>query len=409
MTQQTFRVSQNAHVQIRSCHNRVGVVGWDDAQTVRVDDTARQEGDTVFVENIGKVNLRVPRAASVTISDCEADVRVDDLTGRVELTDIGGDVALRGLKGETLVRDVEGDFVAKEVATLKCEGTLGDDVALRAVQHFEADKIKGDVSLSDVGAVVIRELKGDLATHGACGALTLGNADGDLNVRGIKGSLAITHLEGDLIAAGVHGAVDAQDVEGDAVISLAAVADVMLRADGDVVLNLPVDANAEIELDAPHGDVRARVPGVQVVDGDESHLRGTIGSGGAKVQAESMHGDVIARAGVPHPREHAHHFRMHFAGIGPQIAEEVTQSVAESLAECGCMPRREGHEHRGKHRGWRFVRHWRARDFEPQPESAKERSPRGPVPGSPERQAILDAIARGELSVDDAIRKLAGE
>jgi len=36
-------------------------------------------------------------------------------------------------------------------------------------------------------------------------------------------------------------------------------------------------------------------------------------------------------------------------------------------------------------------------------------APRGPAPGSPERQAILDAIARGEMNVDDAIKKLTGE
>jgi hypothetical protein len=38
-----------------------------------------------------------------------------------------------------------------------------------------------------------------------------------------------------------------------------------------------------------------------------------------------------------------------------------------------------------------------------------EQEPRGPVARTPERQAILDAIARGELSVDDAIKKLTSE
>lgn len=42
-------------------------------------------------------------------------------------------------------------------------------------------------------------------------------------------------------------------------------------------------------------------------------------------------------------------------------------------------------------------------------EAPAEEKPRGPVAGSPERKAILDAIARGELSVDEAIRKLTGE
>jgi hypothetical protein len=43
------------------------------------------------------------------------------------------------------------------------------------------------------------------------------------------------------------------------------------------------------------------------------------------------------------------------------------------------------------------------------PEPPQEVKSSGPAAGSPERQAILDAIARGELSVDDAIRKIRGE
>ena len=42
-------------------------------------------------------------------------------------------------------------------------------------------------------------------------------------------------------------------------------------------------------------------------------------------------------------------------------------------------------------------------------QDAKDAKPRGPAAGSPERAAILDAIARGELNVEDAIKKLREE
>ncbi len=82
MSQQTYNVSENVHIEVRNCHKRVTVIGWDDAQHVSVDCAARQEGDAIIVEDVDKVMVRVPRRAAVKIADTEADVRVEDLGTR---------------------------------------------------------------------------------------------------------------------------------------------------------------------------------------------------------------------------------------------------------------------------------------------------------------------------------------
>ena len=159
-----------------------------------------------------------------------------------------------------------------------------------------------------------------------------------------------------------------------------------------------------------HGDWVARA-GIKIVEQDEHHMRGTIGSGGAKVQIESLHDDVVVRAGSakePH-FEFSAEFHAPFAEMGQEmaqmgqrIAQEVRESVHESLA-------RSGIGHHGRHEFRHHHEHRRHHHPEEAPEMPSEEWPSGPVAGSPERQAILDAIARGELSVDDAIRKLRGE
>ena len=457
MPQQTFSVSENVKIQIRACQNRVTVVGWDDARTVAADYAARQEGDTIFVENASKVTLRVPRSASVTISDCEADVRVDDLAGHVELVNIGGDVALRNLRGETIARDVdgaliakgvvslrgegkwkgdvalrdvknvqtaevegaasvndvdtavirelEGDLVAKQVKSLKGKGTWEGDAVLRSVESAEIEEIEGDASLGDVGTITIQTLGGDLAAQGVRGALTVDEVKGDVSLRDVGGRVALEHVGGDFIASGVRDAVSATDIEGDAIVSFDTVAGLTLCAEGDVVINLPEKADAEVVLDAPRGDLVARA-GIKVIEEDESHLRGTIGNGGVKIQAESTNGDLIVRqSGTITCCEETEPHGRPFARMGQQIAAEVRQSVRESL---GDMRFPEGHHRR--HFAFRIHRHDRRHDYEPEPrEERVEEKPRGPGAGSPERKAILDAIARGELSVDDAIKKLTGE
>ncbi len=393
MSQHRFDVSENVQIEIRACEARVSVTGWDDAHTVLADAAARQEGDRIVVEHADRVNLRVPRSAAVTITDCEGDVRVDDLAGRVELAQIEGDVALRNLD-QVLVRDLEGELIARGVSRLSGQGTWEGDVALRGVERLDVETIEGDASLGDAGEVTIRTVEGDLSARQVRTALRIDDVQGDVALRGV-GDVSLAHVGGDLAIAEAFGTIDSADVEGDAVVSIDTIKTVTLRADGDVALNLPEHADAEIELDAPHGHVVGHAH--QVTEQDDDHLRGTLGAGGPRVQAESTHEDVVLRVGgtADEPRERRRHrlAHVHWARMGQRIAEKTEQAVMDSLRDV------EESFGRSKRRERRHESHGA-----PAPEE-----PRGPAAGSPERKAILDAIARGELSVDEAIQKLRGE
>lgn len=83
------------------------------------------------------------------------------------------------------------------------------------------------------------------------------------------------------------------------------------------------------------------------------------------------------------------------ARLKHEIKEEVRQSVRAALADV-------------KNARHQIRIEMRRRAREDCCEEPVEAS-RDPVAGSSERQAILDAIARGEMSVDDAIKKLTGD
>jgi len=438
---QTLNVSENTRVEIRACRNRVTIIGWDDPQ-ISCDQPVRQDGNTIFVEGATKVNLRVPRAMPITLDDCRADVRAEDLTGELVLTNIRGDIALRNLRGETRIGDIDGSLVARRVTSLKGNGTWDGDVALHDLQTLSASNIDGDVvirganavtlqdvegsivlervecaqintiegdaHLNDVGAVTLQHVKNDLSARQLGGALSVADVEGDVNVREAHARVAIARVGGDFIVSDAHDALLTPEIEGDAVVSLSEVAETTVRADGDVVLNLPNETNAELRVDAPAGDIIVRAD-LQNRDEGANHLRGTLGRGGIALQIESRHGDVIVRSGsaAEHHYGHAHRQREEYREyaaayrkMGQRLAEQVRASVRASLADAGIQP----HRHK---------RHWRIGigidDSETLQEEPLANKPRGPASGSPERQAILDAIARGELNVDDAIKKLRGE
>ena len=130
----------------------------------------------------------------------------------------------------------------------------------------------------------------------------------------------------------------------------------------------------------------------------ENHLSDSLGTGGTKIRAESARGDLILRAcGGGRHRAHRVVVRSdEFADRGQRIAQEVHESVRESLKgwRAQAHPRVKIKKHWGR---------WHPReDDEHEEEVRAEERPRGPKPGSSERQSILDAIARGELNVDQA-------
>ncbi|MBI3914185.1 MAG: hypothetical protein HY327_08385 [Chloroflexi bacterium] len=414
MAKQTFQVSDNVRIVIRNCKERVGAYGGDAGiVTVEGDEAnaARQEGDAILIERATDVMVIAPRTAVVTIEECDADVRLVELAGLVGMNKIDGDVALRDIAGDVMLRDLEGDLTATRVKNLKGEGVWNGDVALRSVENLDVAEIEEDVSIADAGVVKIQAVRGDVSARDLRGDLQIGEARKDVSLREVAGAVHIAHARGDLIANALCGALNAPEIEGDAVISVAGVGEINLRADGDVVLNLPADTNADLELLAPHGDLV--VPASVSRARGESEARGTLGNGGTRVRAESTRGDLVLRVGeLRHGHRHERHamrFGPEFAAMGAEIAAdarkigmEVRRQVRESLVDSMGDWRA---AKKVKHR----VRFGHVHEEDDAEEMPRAEKPRGPAAGSPDRQTILDAVARGEMNVDDAIKKIRGE
>jgi hypothetical protein len=292
-----------------------------------------------------------------------------------------------------------GDLAVRRAGTLRGEGVWQGDVSLSGIAGATGiDHVQGDVCVDEAAAVSIDRLVGDLSAHSLRGAIRLGDVDGDVNVNDVTGDVHLARGRGDLIAQQVRGAVDAPRIGGDAVVSVERLSGVVAQARGDVVLNLPEDANAQVHLRAPHGEWVVRA-GLRIVEQDSHGMDGTLGRGGERVDVESAEGDVVLRTGntagarfdftaeIDAPFAE---MGQEMAAMGRRLAQEVHESVEESLVRAGLDGRRR-----------RYVY---GRPGEP---AAIGRG--APVADSAERKAILDAIARGELSVDDAVRRLGGE
>ena len=303
-----------------------------------------------------------------------------------------GSLQLRITSADVQIRAVEGS-IARARAIFE----------VRAADEAEADRVFGEVQLRVArgdGTLAISEP--NRHTHGLAAGLQrlLGGPYADLSVEielpagaevrvdgvsadltatGLRGNQQFKTVSGDLVLTDVAGELGLHSVSGDATVRAAA--ELALEAgsvSGDLSIVAPrlsrlhantVSGDLEIEAELAGGEPHR----VETVSGD--FTLGLVGSLNLEVRGLST--DV--RCDLPHRSEGSRDRRRYLIGDGgPQLlfssmSGDVSVRAARRLPAAG-------------------------------PAQAPE--PPTPPPAPDERLAILRALERGELNVDEALRRL---
>ena len=303
-----------------------------------------------------------------------------------------GSLQLRITSADVQIRAVEGS-IARARAIFE----------VRAADEAEADRVFGEVQLRVArgdGTLAISEP--NRHTHGLAAGLQrlLGGPYADLSVEielpagaevrvdgvsadltatGLRGNQQFKTVSGDLVLTDVAGELGLHSVSGDATVRAAA--ELALEAgsvSGDLSIVAPrlsrlhantVSGDLEIEAELAGGEPHR----VETVSGD--FTLGLVGSLNLEVRGLST--DV--RCDLPHRSEGSRDRRRYIIGDGgPQLlfssmSGDVSVRAARRLPAAG---------------------------------SAQPPEPPAPPPAPDERLAILRALERGELNVDEALRRL---
>jgi hypothetical protein len=121
------------------------------------------QDDQVNIRYQGDCNVRVPRAAIISVTVVHGDGVIKALDGEVTIDAIHGDLELRNV-GTTTIGNVNGDFEAKNVdGNLNLDSVAGD-VSVRAVQgdFMITKRVAGNLNLSDVGGNAAASARGNI-------------------------------------------------------------------------------------------------------------------------------------------------------------------------------------------------------------------------------------------------------
>jgi hypothetical protein len=183
----------------------------------------------------------------------------------------------------------------------RASGTIELEVPRDA--RVEVSSTAGDVALRDIhGDAQVRTLSGDVSIKQAAGRLTVGVTSGDVTVTGAEPvSLDVHAVSGNVRArAPRFDRVAIETISGDAELAGTFGAGVDHRistVSGDV--EVAVIGGLAIEVKTISGDVRCDHPERREGDGRKRRL--VIGDGAARLAVRSMSGDVEVRAGRAAP------------------------------------------------------------------------------------------------------------
>ena len=202
------------------------------------------------------------------------------------------------------------------------------------------------------GVLDFSTVSGELRLKDLAGNLNISSVSGDLSAQNISGKLHLKNVSGRLSLQRVEASsVEANTVSGEIYLqtSLGAGPYHFQTVSGDVKLELPAETACQAELHSISGDLRVGFP-VTSSSRHKGSKQVEIGHGGPLISAGSISGNLSL--------------------IGPN---GKTAPVAPAVQEAPLPP------------------------------------PAPPAPAAPiDRQAILDRIDKGELSVEEGVRLLRG-
>ena len=170
--------------------------------------------------------------------------------------------------------------------------------------------------------VQVRTASGDVAIEGITGATSVATASGDVRTRDLRGEVNVQTASGDLSADGLTGRLSARTVSGDARVA-AAVLDVfaLQSVSGDLTLDAvltgtepcraqTVSGDVGLGLAAPGGGEPDVTLALKTVSGDATvpppfrkidRRTWQAGGGGTRIDVQTVSGDLVARLATAAP------------------------------------------------------------------------------------------------------------
>ncbi len=255
----------------------------------------------------------VPAGASLSVNNFGGSIVVHGWTqNRVKIhAEHGSRGAIEAsLVGTTVTIKASGRHGAPSVVDF--EITVPQDMALTlsgTYTEITVDGVRGAISAETVdGSVDVRGGGGNIMLHSIQGSVTLADATGRIEVNSVNESVELSNVSGQIKAETVNGDVSLNGIKSSSVEATTINGDVVYEGtvsdggtysfnshNGDITVSIPEGANVTLSVATANGDIDPSFPLPYTGPSGKHRYTFKLGTGSARMEAESFQGDIQLR------------------------------------------------------------------------------------------------------------------
>jgi len=246
------------------------------------------------IQGESDTTIAVPAGASLTVNNFGGAIVVHAWTqnrvkvhaehgsrGRIEVSLVGNTVTVKASSRMGAPSVVDFEITVPQNMALNLSGTYTE---------IQVDGVKGPITAETVdGSIEVSGGSGIITLHSIQGSVTLADATGRIEVNSVNENVALSNVSGQIKAETTNG-----DVEYEGTITDGGTY-TFNSHNGDITISVPEGANVTLSVATANGDIDASFP-LPLQRTDRGHrYTFKLGSGSARMEAESFQGDIALR------------------------------------------------------------------------------------------------------------------
>jgi len=220
--------------------------------------------------------------------------------GAIDVSLVGNSVTIKASSRHGTPSVVDFDITVPQDMALTLSGTYTE---------IEVDGVRGAISAETVdGSVDVRGGSGIITLHSVQGSVTLADATGRIEVNSINESVELSNVSGQIKAETTNGDMTLSGIKSASVEASTINGDVEYEGtitdggtysfnshNGDIRISVPEAANVTLTVATANGDIDASFPLPFRGTREKHRYTFKLGTGSARMEAESFQGDIELR------------------------------------------------------------------------------------------------------------------
>lgn len=220
--------------------------------------------------------------------------------GRIEVSLVGSTVTVKASSRHGAPSVVDFDITVPQAMALTLSGTYTE---------ITVDGVQGPISAETVeGEIAVRGGSGIITLHSIQGSVTLADATGRIEVNSVNENVELSNVSGQITAETTNGDVTLTGIKSASVEAGTINGDVLYEGtitdggtylfnshNGDITVSVPEGANVTLSVATANGDIDPSFPLPLTATHGKRRYTFKLGSGSARMEAESFQGDIELR------------------------------------------------------------------------------------------------------------------